>query len=367
MFAHLTTTLADITMYLAKNPTVRGSVKSFGPFRALTVKKTTDKPQRRTSKAVPKGPDAINLSQDVVDFLEAINWSREDFIQAYDRVFATMNRTDNIEENVRLSNDLSVRLYAMTGLLWSTASKNKARDWVPMAIAITVETGIVQSYREALLKSTGTARKLRQEMHDIFLKVTKPWKQFAVGDANTNQSGMLVTAKSWSFADNIRVEEPPATSAIDDTHQQGSQARRTHADNTTRRSELKALISLTSSQSSQKKKPKRKKAQSPESDSSVIDLDADDHVQEVPSTSRATTTTTTTTTTAKDATATAHKKADDIQSVLASMKSIQKHRLLQCSDPDAPSGSTESIVSFAASIIERVSISPLSLFHTTPP
>jgi hypothetical protein len=360
--------LSDITIYLAKHPTPRGTLKSFSPFKPLTVKRVIDKQQRTSAKAAAQGADAIKVNEDVVKFLEAVNWSRVDFIDAYDHVFETMNKPGNVVEHIRLAKHLSIRLYAMTGLLWSQGSKNKIRDWVPMAIAITVETGLVQFYREPMLKLINTARQLRKELHDFFHKASKSWNQFAVGEGE--ESNMLVTTKAqrWIFPDYIYVQEPPETTSIDDTQHQGPQTRRTPADNTTRRSELKALISLTASQSSQKKKSKRKQVQSPESDSSVVELDAEDQVQEQPTTSR---TTTTTTTTAKDATATttatAHKKADDIQSVLAAMKSVQKHRLLQCSDPDAPSGSTESIVSFAASIIERVSISPLSIFHTTHP
>jgi len=323
IFDHLTTSIFNIAVYLDNNQTPRSSITKLTSFKTLTDKKFVDTYRLRRGNA--PGAD-LTLKVDAQDFLKAVKCSQDGFITAYTRVFDMMASVKSIDATLRFSKDRPTRILAMTGLNWTSDSKNRNRDWEKVATAVVVESVLIASYREKLLKDCRPANLLRTELQNFFYKRTTPWTQIST----KGNAPILVTDKRWIFADGIYVDVTDANDADDQT---------------TLRSEWKAGASNKPSQ----KKGRSKKTQA-----------AHTHAPDTAPGKG-------TTTTQKDAPTTAatkdnppHKKLDDIQSILTSLKSLQKNKILQCSDPDAPSGNTESIVSFAASIIARVTLPYLS-------
>lgn len=315
-----------------KHQTVRGDVTKFTPFKPLTDKKLVDTTRIKNARAPPTD---IPLRPEVKAFLSTVGWSQDQFIIAYSHVFDTMSSLKPIDRNMRFSTYLPIRLFSMSGLNWTSQSKNRVRDWDKVALAVVVEAALVESYRETLLKECPLARQLRQELQDFFFSITPPWKQI---DSSVGAM-TIVTDKKWIFPDNIYVNAP-----VDDEIEDVTPP----VDPTTLRSEFQVL---TSKKSASKKKSRKKVTAPPQSTPSA---------PTAPEKGTAPISKGASTIATKDNPT--HKRSDDIQSLLSSLKSIQKHKLLQCSDPDAPSGSTESIVSFAASVIGHVCI--LSPVHS---
>lgn len=245
----------------------------------------------------------------------------------------------------------------MTGLNWSVESRNRYRDWEKIITAVVVEAAVFESYREKMLKSCRKARALRDDIHTFFFSVASTWRHMNKKDKSTT----LVTDKKWMFADGIYVDEAHAT---DDLHGNEKDVAQDVAQDVDEdevqmilRSEYEAIVTKNAAASKRKGKNKVNPTPRP--------------VPPAPAPAQQTGTTTATIQKHASATSAAakdappHQKPDDIVSLLSSLKNMQKHKLLQCSDPDAPVGNTESIVSFAVSIITHVRVLPL--FHSTPP
>ena len=340
---HLTTSIFQMVVYFSDNKTSRGIPIRFSNFKTLTDRKLIDayrfKDLRKPSVAIPPQP------QIVTDFLKSIKLSQEDFVINYGRIFLIMSTAKAQDRALRLSPDLATRIFAMLGLYWTSDSKNRSRDWDKVASAVVSETALIATYREDMLKSCPQVRALRQELHDFFFGIAKPWHRLHQPTPDTPLEA--TPNKEWFFPDKIVITEEEATNdvhtstddvlPVDNPNQQDVQ--------TMRRTHFQMLMSS-------KKKVVKKKTKQKDDPSTQPDLPDPDVA---PDAAAATTTTTATSSTAAKDT-TPHTRSEDIQSLLSSLKSIQKHKLLRCSDPDAPSGSTESIASFAVSIIGHVCI-----------
>lgn len=339
--------------YLDEQPTYnRSNITKFNAFKSITDKIST-KNQKDRVAASPLTSKGIEIKPEVEEFLEAVDWDLEEFIDTYSCVFEAMKSfsgtastssgtastssgtasTSSVEKHreTRLSKTRSTQMLSMSGLTWIYDSKNRNRDWDGVALAVTIETALIESYRENLLKACPSACRLRVELYDFFLKITPPWNQIA------GQNSMLTCnmEKRWIFPDGI---------CTDDISQEVN----THIDSGVLRSQWQPSETTKSGVDLSRRIHRKKKdtiAAAPAKTTTPAPLPQRAHPSKDTSSS---------TTRAKDTAP--HKKSDDIQSVLSSLKSLQKHTLLQCSDPDAPSGSTESIVSFAASIIGHVTI-----------
>jgi hypothetical protein len=336
---HLTTTIFQISMYLTQNKTPRDTITKFTWFRPLTEKKILEASKARLVQSLPTN---VVLRPDAQDFLTAVGWSQNTFVEAYNHVFDAMASQLDIDTHHRFSKDLVVRLFSMTALTWTSDSKNRNHDWDKVAIALVVEAALIELYREKLLNGCPLARALRKEFHDFFFGMTHAWRQMD----RSERTMTLVTDKKWIFPDNIYVDDEIHDATPSEHH-------------IALRSQFQVLVSKKSAP--KKKKSKKKDAPSPQTlpaTTATAPEAPDQGTTPAHKDSPAPTTAA-----AKDNPQ--HKKSDDIQSLLSSLKSIQKHKLLQCSDKDSPSGSTESIVSFAASIIGHVCIRPL--FHDRHP
>ena len=345
--AYLTTSICEIAGYLNDNKTYRDRITKFTGFQQLTTKSVIEAYKGRDATTPPID---IKVKPEVDGYLDDIGWSQDLFIGAYYRVFERMatysSNNRPIDHSLRLSDIHSIRLFAMSGLEWSFGSKNRTRDWDKVALAAAIETGLVESYREDLLTACPLARILRQEIHDFFFDKTANWTQLDPQDPTRS----LITDKTWIFPDNIYVEVPVNDDNTHDTIPP--------IDHVALRTQLKAVQSKKSAPGQKRKANKAKKDPPPATESQTLTSQPapanpnNQTQQDTPSH-------------AIIKENTPHKKSEDIQSVLSALKNLQKHRLLQCSDPGAPSGSTESIVSLAVSIIGHVRIYfPSSTIHT---
>jgi hypothetical protein len=338
VLAHLTTSIFDMSYYLNRNPTARDAPIKLSSFKPLTDKKLSHPARSKPSGSQQSSMPAVN--QTVLAYFKEVGSSQEIFVADYARIYEAMSAARPISHSVRLAKDLPTRLFAMSGLYWAHDSKNRSRDWDKVGTAVVIEAALIQSYRVKMLKSCPTARDLRTELLEFFNSITPPWRQLP----------SLSGDKTWTFPDNIVIDEAEATNDIYHASKSTQPIIIEDDDDNppdppmTYRSEFQALMA--SKKSANKRRYKKKDdpptpATAPVTDSEVVITDAHDDTPAASST-------------AKDTTAT--KKSDDLQSLLSALKSIQKHKLLQCSDPDAPAGSTESIVAFAASVIGHVHI-----------
>jgi hypothetical protein len=324
LLAHLTTSIVDIVEYLEKNQNARGLVHSVLPFSPLTEKKLVER-VTRSSSVTP--PTKVPLKEEATSFLTSVNWSQDDFIDNYIRVFQAMIQCkEGLPKEQRLARFLAVRILATTGLSWPVDSKSRARDWSPIAKAIVIETALVESYREKLIIACPRVRVLRKELLDFFLTLAPVWTQFD----RTGPDIALTLDRCWNFADEISVANETPIPPIPQPKDQEA---------------IRSEIQL---KSSQKPPPKRKPAAKKSKAIIISDTEYPPPEEDQDPTPKDASTTTAT----KDGAT--QKRSDDIQSLLSALKTIQKHKLVQCSDPEAPSGNTESIVSFAASIIGNV-------------
>jgi hypothetical protein len=326
--AHLTTTILEIVLALDKIQTPRGDISKFVGFRPLTDKKSTSLIINRRKKDKEEQPQQ-KLRPEVQALLDGANWTREKFSQSYRSVTEIMHK--DMTTHFRFNTIHAVRLLCMSGLDWESKSKNKARDWENVATAIVIETALVETYREKLLKQCRSARLLRKEIHDFFYSITPTWNQ--VGGQET-----FITDKKWIFPDNIYL--PDDDDDDDDIL------------------EVPPPIDLRSqwkASGTKKLAPKKKKASKKVVSASQIgNSDSESEVDPVPEVPPIADKGTTSHASIAPKDNPPQRQNDDIQSLLAALKSIQNHKLLQCSDPDAPSGSTESIGSFALSLIGHV-------------
>lgn len=107
-----------------------------------------------------------------------------------------------MSDNERLSKTLPTRILATSGLSWNHDSRNKPRDWERYATAATGETGLVQMYREKLLRGCPPANALRKDLHDIFFS----WSASKARIPTGGQEGYHIS-KLWEFADNISITD----------------------------------------------------------------------------------------------------------------------------------------------------------------
>lgn len=137
----------------------------------------------------------------VHEFLSAIDWTEDQFKAEVNATFAMMGKSPFKRED-RLSNRLGSRLLTMCGVPWNLDSHNKLRDWTPLAVAVTLESAMIQNYRGLLFRHCPWACSLRNELQDLFYSFTK--RHTTMG-----QQGKAVNIREWQFPDNISVVRGP--------------------------------------------------------------------------------------------------------------------------------------------------------------
>lgn len=86
-------------------------------------------------------------------------------------------------------------MLVMSGLDWNLDTRNAKRDWPNTASAITVETALVESYREDLLLECPGASALREEIRAHFVKIAHPH------NINHPSTGLVDQVYLWEFPD----------------------------------------------------------------------------------------------------------------------------------------------------------------------
>jgi len=129
-----------------------------------------------------------------VAYLKRYGWSVDKFGHEYWMNSCFMeNKALSFERNERIDGRRGQRLLVMSGLSWNVESQNKSRDYVNIIVAVTLETAIVEWYRETLIKECTGAGALRGELRDCFKTEVLPQL-----DSDTGQ-----LEGDWEFPDNF--------------------------------------------------------------------------------------------------------------------------------------------------------------------
>lgn len=120
------------------------------------------------------------------------------------------DKMDELTNKTRLSNHLGVRMMTASGLLWNYKSNNKIRDFMNIAIAITLESIIAASYRGKLLINCHWGNKMRDDLQKYFLSVARSFRNYF--DEDSPEPSVQKKHKSrkpvakWEFADSFPVD-----------------------------------------------------------------------------------------------------------------------------------------------------------------
>ena len=162
--------------------------------------KAAGRKSRKGKEKATSDPIAIACKQiegydgSAVAYLKRYRWSVDKFGHEYWMNSCFMeNKALSFERNERINGRRGQRLLVMSGLSWNAESQNKSRDYVNIIVAVTLETAIVESYRETLIKECTGAGALRGELHNCFKTEVLPQL-----DSDTGQ-----LEGDWEFLDNF--------------------------------------------------------------------------------------------------------------------------------------------------------------------
>ena len=218
LFNHLTTSITDIEIQLSKVTIQRnGSTKDFVAYRkymeeverSITTAGKKKKPteNRESSKIgvvachnewanllTYKVPGNKKEESSVEKFVKSLHWTDMKYFMEWKANMKIMEVT-SYDRAHRVSDRRGERFVVMSGLAWNKQSRAKERDWAPTVAAITLETALVENYRENLLRMSDGAYALRKELHDFFLSFTTIHYET---HPTTNE---IMRTKTWDFPD----------------------------------------------------------------------------------------------------------------------------------------------------------------------
>lgn len=211
-FSHLTTSIAEMEVYLCDHTTHRDLIptdsKQLPAFKTLADKanealiggiagsstaaaakgKAKGKKRKKAAEKEEGGPGSAEF------FLQKLGVELVNFGHRWRTLFELMPLFPFTRDN-RTAKDRGERMLTMSGLSWNPKSQNKTRDWGNIVAAITIETIVVESYREDLLQSCSGACTIREEAYAYFLShAVEHYKR-----ANMTSRPEMVT--EWVFAD----------------------------------------------------------------------------------------------------------------------------------------------------------------------
>ena len=213
-FSHLTTTIAKVNIYLHKHPRDHDVELDFTEFKRLGDKvRKTYEPAKPRKKAVGekfgKGKEKAKLEPAIVTcqkiedykgsavaYLEGHGWSLDKFgLEYWTNCCFMENNALPFERNARIDGRRGQRLLVMSGLTWNCESHNKLRDYSNIIVAVTLETVIVESYRESLINECTGAAALRGELQRYFKTGVLPQLDQVTGQFEDD----------WEFPDKLSV------------------------------------------------------------------------------------------------------------------------------------------------------------------
>jgi hypothetical protein len=180
MFAHLTTSIAQIAVYLYSVPTNR-DVPNLEEIQRFMDKSQNE---RVVEGANVEDPDQVAEMRSVGRYLARFNMDILKFCSKFNKTIKLMKI--GFDRGDRMSDDLKTRLLAMSGLSWNAASKNNTRDWGQVAIAATLEPHIIRLYKSEMLRECKGASALRKEIRTYLIGIAR---------------------RGWCFADNLPHDE----------------------------------------------------------------------------------------------------------------------------------------------------------------
>jgi len=200
---HLTTSIAEIDIYIRNNPTGRETLKNLACLRPLSKASEGGKKSKARSveKSRGKNGEAKTTSEEEAKlFLQSLDVEEAEYTRQYGKTIDNMGFIANgASHEARLSPDLGLRIAVMSGLSWNHSSKSKPRDWFMQAAAITVETLLIPRYRPLLLTKCPGARTLRSVLQKYFASVTPLYfLQNVMGNPTAQQE--------WYFPDNLTTQ-----------------------------------------------------------------------------------------------------------------------------------------------------------------
>lgn len=139
---------------------------------------------------------------DAEKIITSLNWSLVKFEYEWrkNRQVMRSQRTKTFTGLHRVSKRIGERLLVMSGLTWNIDSRSMDRDWVTTITAITLETGIVGTYRKDLLMSCPGACLLRKEIQEYL-------KSIAIRYLKNNPTDHSIQSFiEWEFPDGIPLD-----------------------------------------------------------------------------------------------------------------------------------------------------------------
>lgn len=213
-FSHLTTSIADIEIQLSKVGIPRnGAAKDFiGYMKYLeevetsksTGKKTSENGeetyQNKLGESLMLNVEGGNMQESRAEkFVKSLGWTNLHYFAEWKANMKVMELSTYDDRKHRVSNRRGERFVVMSGLTWNKQSRSKERDWAATVAAITLETAIVEKYREKLLRMCNGAYELRKEMLEYFSSIT-------IGHYETHPStGEIIKNRSWEFPDGYKL------------------------------------------------------------------------------------------------------------------------------------------------------------------
>jgi hypothetical protein len=213
----LTTTIAEINVFLTNHPVPRDNVpKDFDVFKLFIER--LDKTLQAASTSLKKLPKQRQPDQGSYDALacrtddpalsdkstadrivtDDLRWEVNRFHTVWNRIQTVMTtKPDEFGLNVRVCNYSDKRMLVMSGLSWSHKSHSRSRDWLGVTTVVALETGYVESYREDLIEACQGAHALRNQLAHYFVSLSPPYHQTHPTTGNPNE--MFV----WEFPDRI--------------------------------------------------------------------------------------------------------------------------------------------------------------------
>lgn len=229
VFSHLTTSVTEISVCLTRMGIKReGAPRNFAGFKRLYDKVEESMTSLGMKKAKSKGKGkkrveaeaddedetvyqnematylTIEVSKDTEEpeaFVRSLNWNLVRFNFEWRNNMSQMVGLGRFTRDNRLSRRRGERLLVMSGLEWNMESRARGRDWGPTATAITLETAVVESYRETVLKSANGAYELRRDLREYMESIAATHHAWHPSRSGHYQS------KNWEFPDGFEAPE----------------------------------------------------------------------------------------------------------------------------------------------------------------
>ncbi len=203
------------------NPTARGLVNDLSTFKSFCTVAKKHKGKGKEKSSAADLPATTKEPPPVKAFLSAVNWTAERFREEFQLTLALMEKIQ-FDRDDRLSRHRGCRMVTMSGVPWNIQSRHRERDWSAIAVAVTVESALVEQYRGYLLKMCPGARGLRNDLHDVFFALT-------AHHSVTDQEGQLRKVRKWEFADAISSNDSDSERNLYDLDHLMKQWRTAHA------------------------------------------------------------------------------------------------------------------------------------------